>query len=67
MKFTVTVKQQYLTQTDVLEALKKMSDAVVKQDDYVVFVSNRGYDELTTYLRNLRIVHKLETRHKLTT
>ena len=65
MKFTVSVKQQYVHEKQIMENLRMLADDVLEKDDVYVFISNTGFDSLSTYLRQLRVVHKLETKTKL--
>ncbi|MDO1446204.1 hypothetical protein Q0590_08075 [Rhodocytophaga aerolata] len=42
--------------------LKELSDEVVQQEEYLVFISKKGFRKLSTTLKEQRIVHKLETK-----
>jgi hypothetical protein len=62
MLYKVFVRQEYISKANMMVQLKELSDEVVQQEDYLVFISKKGFRKLSTALKEQRIVHKLETK-----
>jgi hypothetical protein len=62
MLYKVFVRQEYISKANMMSQLKDLSDEVVQQEEYLVFISRKGFRKLSTALKEQRIVHKLETK-----
>ncbi|WP_378410245.1 hypothetical protein [Rhodocytophaga aerolata] len=62
MLYKVFVRQEYISKANLMGQLKELSDEVVQQEEYLVFISKKGFRKLSTTLKEQRIVHKLETK-----
>ncbi len=62
MLYKVFVRQEYVSEASLMGKLKELSDEVQEHEEYLVFISRKGFRKLSTTLKEQRIVHKLVTK-----
>lgn len=62
MLYKVFVRQEYISKANLMGKLKELSDEVQEHEEYLVFISRKGFRKLSTTLKEQKIVHKLETK-----